>query len=513
MQQVSDQYGYVVDAVYADRFYKELSPVWLNYVATLHGAAPRSLDTPFSYLELGSGFANSVLVNAAAYPHGQFVACDINPDHIAEAQARAERFGIDNLTLHQASFADLLAQPSLPQFDFIVLHGVYSWVAGEVRNTVRQIIASRLKPGGLVYISYNCKPGWSPEEPLRKLLVELSVTEAGNSAQRARAALQSLNQLSSKLSYFKQHPSAITGLNAYANEPDNYLAHEFLNQSWQTYYSVDIAEEMSHIGLTFVGSATLVDNHPFLLVDEASYEAINQLGNDRQKQLAFDFACNKRFRRDVFINGTVERGGSVLDNMAQLPFVSTKDPEYIVDIITTPRGKISFNKSFIAELRTLMSQGPISFKQALVQMGGNGRNETEIFRNIVFLIAAGELQICLHTESHAADGAEQQRIRSTIGNMLDFIIERGSAFPLPSQMLGNGYSLEPVEAMAIKSWLEGAHERERLIPVIQQYLHRRHPHTAMSQDALDKQAVRIAKQVLNVVIPRLQALAIIGCRI
>ncbi|WP_052830108.1 class I SAM-dependent methyltransferase [Gynuella sunshinyii] len=501
----SDKYGYVVDAVYADRFYKEQSPVWLNYVAMLHGSAPRDLNQPFHYLELGCGFGNSVLVNAGAYPHGHFIACDINPDHIIEARSRAERFAIHNVEFQQASFEELLAQEQLPQFDFIVLHGVYSWVATEVRTTIRQILATHLKPGGLVYISYNCKPGWSPEEPLRKLLVELSRTEAGDSAQRARGALQTLNQLSSKLNYFKQHPSVITGLNAYIHESDNYLAHEFLNHSWQTFYSVDIAEEMNNIGLAFVGSATLVDNHPFLLVDEATHEAINQLPTDRQRQLAFDFACNRRFRRDIFINGTVEPQKSLLELVSHIPFAAIKDPEFITDIVTTPRGKISFGKSFMVELRTLMKQGAISFHQTLAHMGGKSRNEMEILRNLVFLIAAGELQVCQNV--HVA-GTGNRVASPTIRKMLEFIIETGAALPLPSPVLGNGFPLDVVEAVALVSWLDGAENREQLVSPVQQYLRQRHRATALRGEELDSQGRRIGKQVWNVLVPQMVGLGI-----
>src|SRR5262245_34461844 len=119
--------GYITDAGYADTFFRELSPVWLNYVAVLTGVRPRIVTNPFTYLELGCGFGTSAIVNAGAFPIGQFHACDINAAHIEHAERHAAALEIDNIHFHRASF-DQLGGLNLPAFDYIVLHGVYSWV-------------------------------------------------------------------------------------------------------------------------------------------------------------------------------------------------------------------------------------------------------------------------------------------------------------------------------------------------------------------------------------------------
>src|SRR5688572_4210146 len=71
--------SYVLDASYADTFFQELSPAWLNYARAINGVPQKPLDRPFTYLELGAGFGHSTVVNAAACPHGEFHACDLNP--------------------------------------------------------------------------------------------------------------------------------------------------------------------------------------------------------------------------------------------------------------------------------------------------------------------------------------------------------------------------------------------------------------------------------------------------
>src|SRR5689334_10325670 len=99
--------GYVLDSSYTDTFFQELSPAWLNYVRALGGAPPRALDTPFTYLELGAGFGHSTVVNAAAFPRGEFHACDFNPEHVDGGRRYASALGVRNVELHESSFERL----------------------------------------------------------------------------------------------------------------------------------------------------------------------------------------------------------------------------------------------------------------------------------------------------------------------------------------------------------------------------------------------------------------------
>src|SRR5262249_55423655 len=147
-----------LDTPYPETFFRELSPVWLSYAATLNGAAAPNVHEPFVYLELGCGFAQSTIVNAAAFPHAEFHACDVSAQHVEGARRHVAALSVRNIHLHEMSF-ERLATQALPQFDFIVLHGVYSWIGAEARAATRRIIRERLKPGGLVYLSYNCLPG------------------------------------------------------------------------------------------------------------------------------------------------------------------------------------------------------------------------------------------------------------------------------------------------------------------------------------------------------------------
>lgn len=448
--------GYVMDTAYPDTFFRELSPVWLNYVAALNGARPRLLDEPFTYLELGCGLGSSCIVNAGALPSGAFHACDINPDHIAGARQRAGALAVDNVVFHEASFEDLLER-DLPAFDFIAAHGVYSWVNERARRALRALVHRHLKPEGLLYLSYNCLPGWATELPLRRLLIELVATGTGDTAQRLEQALASLRRLAtSRPHYFDAVPGAAAAVSAYLRGSSNYLAHEFLNESWEPFYSVDVADEMHASGLRLLGSATLVDNHEGLLVNERAAEAIGALESARQRQLALDFALDRRFRRDVFTRIEARDTGQA-PHLGAVVLGHIGSTARLGEGLRVPRGALTFQDDFLRDVRALMSGGALPLAAAVHQLSGAGRPAAEIARNLVLLVAAGGLTPFARPRDYA-DMTPPSRAQQARTERALVAAGHGLIRAVPSEVLGNGVALTPMEARALAAMLAGARD-------------------------------------------------------
>jgi len=450
-----ESHGYVTDVRYPDTFFRELSPVWINYVATLNGALPRDLDRPFTYLELGCGFGTSTVVNAGAFPRGEFYACDFNPAHVEAGRRHAATLDIGNVRFLESAFEELLAL-ELPDFDFIVLHGVYSWVAADARAAICRIIQGKLRPGGLVYLSYNCMPGWTVELPLRKLMMELAADAPGDTSQRTAQAARTLQQLSgNRLRYFSANPEAGAAVDAYARSPSNYLAHEFMSRTWELFYSTDILTEMAGTGLDFVGSATLPDNHPMLIVDEGTAAAIAALPTQRQRHLAMDFAVNRRFRRDVFVRGHAHLGEVAITQQLGATVIGSTEPNRIATHAKVPRGEITFQEAFIREVRDLMAQRSMTIADAVPGLGGTGRDTIEITRNLIFLIAAGILQPFARAFAPARPDEKRRKACPLLERAL------ASAAPtIPCPVLGNGIPITPAETLSVSAWLAGGLTRE-----------------------------------------------------
>jgi SAM-dependent methyltransferase len=428
----------------------------LNYVAALNGVAPRKLDQPFTYLELGCGTGCSTVTHAAAFSHGEFHACDFNPNAIAAGAERARTLAATNVRFHEASF-EALATRKLPPFDFIVLHGVYSWVGEEARQSICRLIRRHLAPGGLVYVSYNCLPGWSGEMPLRRLMMGLSKSGAGDSLQRVQHGIHALKYLSHVgLEYFRANPAAATAVDAYSRSPGSYLAHEFLDPACAPRYSVDVADEMSAAGLRYAGSATLVDNHQALLVDDQTACAVAGLECAGQQHLAMDFAMNRQFRRDVFVqeSDTQPEAGAHLGNIV---IGSPGNPKTINATVQVPRGKISFHTDFIDALRVLMSRGPVMLCEATAGLSGKTRHAGETARNLLFLIAAGELAPFAKALNVFEMRCATRFASAAVERAILHVADAGSPeVVIPSEVAGWGVPISRREAVAVGDYLAGA---------------------------------------------------------
>ena len=177
--------GYVVDTAYVHDFCRVQVPAMLSFAALAKNvAAPGGRGEALTYCDLGCGQGLTANIVAAANPRASVFAADFNPTHIAGARSLARAAGLENIEFREADFAELSNDASLPDFDIIALHGVYSWIGAEHRQAIVALIRRRLKPGGLLYISYDAMPGWAGMAPLRQLMV--SCRRHGRSRRRNR---------------------------------------------------------------------------------------------------------------------------------------------------------------------------------------------------------------------------------------------------------------------------------------------------------------------------------------
>ena len=162
-------------------------PDRLATVAALHGLSPPAIAT-CRVLEVGCSDGANLLPMAAGLPEAQFVGCDLSPDAIAVARSAVAETGLANVTLIEG---DLRALPdALGSFDFIVAHGVYSWVPPSVRDALFALAARRLTERGLAFVSYNVYPGCHVRQAAWEML--RFHVEAVSGARERLAAARSL---------------------------------------------------------------------------------------------------------------------------------------------------------------------------------------------------------------------------------------------------------------------------------------------------------------------------------
>lgn len=290
--------GYVTDVAYLPGFYPAMAPSQMRYVASLQGVRPPKTDRSFSYLELGCGFGSTLLALAAANPQGEFTGIDFMPVHTDRIARESAASGIDNL---RVICADFTALPSdVGKFDFIVLHGVFSWISPELRRCVLELIRRHLKPGGLVEVTYNCMPGWASLLPVRTLLRHFAEQVKGDSVDRVTFALKEVERLrKADIPLFHDQPLAVQLVDKLLAANPHYVAHEYLNEHWTAFEAGDVQEQFKGIGLRYAGRLPVHHNSWQLCAQQTFADQFSGLDESRLEMLK-DHHANVMFRWDIY---------------------------------------------------------------------------------------------------------------------------------------------------------------------------------------------------------------------
>lgn len=301
-------HGYNVSAGYTYGYFRELAPDWLDYGLALAGQqAPQGMRR--RYLELGCGQGFNLLLHAAAFPEIEFLGIDFNPLHIAHARDLVARAGLTNLRFEEADFLALAAQwpADYGQFDYVVLHGIYSWISRDLRRAVISCLKQAVRPAGVVYNSYNALPGWTSALPLQHLLrrhEQVSGQKPAAAIESGLALMQRLKEADASL--FKALPHLGPRLDSALKQDRAYLVQEYLHDEWHPMWHGQVAGEMAGAKLSYVGTATLAEAYLPQLLSEGLRTLANECDDPLLRQELIDTAINQSFRRDLYQRGAIK---------------------------------------------------------------------------------------------------------------------------------------------------------------------------------------------------------------
>lgn len=408
--------GYISDVAYTLGFHRELAPVFLDYVSLTTGIEPPSGARPLRYCELGCGRGLQTVLLAAANPHIAFVGIDFNPEHITEATDLAGRAAIDNVRFIEAGFGQAGADGELGMFDYIVLHGVYAWVAPAVRDEIHAFIRARMNPGGLVYVSYNTHPGWTRAIPTQKLLIEAANRAEGDSLARLDKAMRLLRLMAEEPSGQVERRGAISraGVRELAKKDPNYLVHEYLNAGWQPLFVTDVMAAMSTAGLDYAGSASLGENRLEFCAPAKLAAIIKSAPDEAMRELIKDIATGQAFRRDIYVrqprrpDGQDKRNRLLAQHFAVLPHVKA-----IPEKLRAPAGEIGLGAALNDAIWRCVDAGVASGAQLVSAARSVGEREERMLSVIELLVHNGVLHPARPSSTNA-DHAPSRRFNNAI---------------------------------------------------------------------------------------------------
>ena len=335
--------GYRADIDYTFGYYRELSPVMLEF-ALLSRMQVHRCGRPLRYLELGYGQGLSLNIHAATVP-GEYWGTDFNPSQAANAKDLAAASGA-HLRALDASFLELAARDDLPMFDVIVLHGIWSWISDENRQAIVKIAREHLSIGGIFYISYNCTPGWSAAMPLRHLMslhAEVASGEAQGIVPQIEGAIAfTQSVIDSKATFFQANPALNERLKKITEQNKHYVAHEYFNSDWLPMPFSQVANQLAQAKLSFAASANLIDHNDGVNLTGDQQKLMNDIKHPVLRELVRDYMTNQQFRKDIWVKGP--RPLMAVNQVAQFKSQSYVLLTPVEDVSLTIKGNLGETK-------------------------------------------------------------------------------------------------------------------------------------------------------------------------
>lgn len=288
--------------------YMHSAPHQLAAVACLFGLAAPPIDTA-RVLELGCSSGGNLIPLALRYPRLQALGLDLSGVQIDLGQQHIRRLGLTNVALREADLAQLQG-PSLGQFDYIICHGLYSWVPPHVQEAMLRICADHLAPEGVAFVSYNTYPGWKSKEIIRDAMLLQGEQWTSTQAQvdHARGLVGFLRELAKPDTFLSK--ALEENMPFLRNAQSHYLAHEYLEPYNLPCYFKQFVERAAGRGLAYLAEAQPSMMMPVNYGKQVAEPLYRAFGHDRVLMEQYlDFAVNRGYRQSLLVHAA--RAGDI----------------------------------------------------------------------------------------------------------------------------------------------------------------------------------------------------------
>jgi hypothetical protein len=506
--------GYVTDIAYTYGYYTELNPVRSRLALLNVGITPPTIGTA---CELGFGQGVSINMHAAASSTG-WSGTDFNPSQAGFAQELARISGA-NATLLDDSFAEFCSRDDLPNFDFIGLHGVWSWISDANRRVIVDFIRRKLNLGGVLYVSYNTMPGWANFAPMRDLMVqyERRMGAPGTDiSSRIDSALAFADKmLATNPRYLTANPVAKLRFEPLKTKSRHYLAHEYFNQDWQPMYFADMANWMAEAKMSYACSAHYLDHVDAATLTAEHAQLLAEISDPILAESTRDFLVNQQFRKDYWVRGPRKLAPSERLELLRAERVMLVSHRAGVSLkVNNPMGEVTMRDDVY---------GPVLDVLADHQPKSIGEIEAVVADKGIVLSQIIEVVLVMESQSHimSVQGRDEARASHKHARDLNsFLVQRAPLSSdigfLASPMTGGGIRVSRSDQMFLEAVRQGKKTAGELAQHVWSILAARGKSIAKEGKALEGEEAGIqelkalAEVFLGQQLPSLKALKIAG---
>lgn len=392
-------------------------------------------------LELGCASGGNIIPMAVNWPESEFVGIDFSDVQIKEGQKHIASLGLKNIELKTLSITDI--NEDFGKFDYIIAHGILSWVPKQVQDKIFEIAKNNLTENGVAYISYNTLPGWNSIKSIREMMLfhTSGFADPAVKTKQARLLLEFIRDANTS----GNNPYAETiknEISLLSSAGDSYLAHDHLEQNNEPFYFYQFMENAKNNNLQYLGETSIAT----MFVGNFSQntaDILKQAAGDIVKTEQYmDFLRNRRFRSTLICHNNVAINRNLKPETIKDFYVSSKikvDNPEAIDMtasdevsFTAPSG-LNFktnNRAVITALIYLTEQdAPVEIEKVVSEVKkrlGTKANKDAvravILDNFLRLVLADGVHISACAPNYVTKASEKPKVpelsryQATYGN-------------------------------------------------------------------------------------------------
>ena len=282
-------------------------PALLEAQGKLFGLTPKD-SRKARILELGSSFGGNIITQALYNPEAEFVGVDLTAEQVKKGNEVIEKIGLKNIKLIEKNILDI--NEDFGKFDYIIVHGVFSWVPDIVKEKIIKICNENLTEEGIAYISYNTYPGWKEPDKIREMMLYANKyfpeVSQGDKVQRGKAFISIVaEQMKIYTDVAEKKGDFIKQIEGILNMQDYYVGHEQLENINDPMYLHEFVDMLRKENLQYISDVGLRLSIASVYND-STIEKLQQLsqGDPVIKEQCLDYILDTKFRRALICKGS-----------------------------------------------------------------------------------------------------------------------------------------------------------------------------------------------------------------
>jgi methyltransferase-like protein/predicted nicotinamide N-methyase len=287
---------------YTSLAFPQTHPDHLASVARIFALSPPDVSA-CRVLELGCASGGNIIPMAFNLSGSEFVGIDLSQQQVDDGCTTIAALGLRNIAIEHASITDV--DEGWGQFDYIICHGVFSWVERDVQDRILTIVARNLTANGVAYVSYNTYPGWHTREMVRQMMRyhAAQFSEAREQVEQARGLLTFLATASKDSGLY--HELLSGEAERLARSPDSYVFHEHLERTNLPLYFHEFVARAEHAGLQYLSEAIVSEMLTSHFPSDVA-RTLERISPDLlHLEQYMDFVRNRQFRQTLLCHASL----------------------------------------------------------------------------------------------------------------------------------------------------------------------------------------------------------------